>query len=233
MKIDFKPFEKKVIPVAGQFIYIAECPDTVTVTLETVKGFREYQLERMDMIRLGDEVEFNQFELTNNSESAGTIILKAGYGTLTPSRNKQEVSLTSSIDLTVERISFNGKQPVYQAEDEVFKTEYVGTQKVEVMNPVQLPEVHKVLVTNEQKAPEVFPLDPITLDAAGQATIVSNPLRKGVIIQADEANSSHVLVCGLKLNAGGVLSLPASNTVQVTGTTGDKLYLAEEVLRCT
>ncbi|MGF1762453.1 hypothetical protein [Aliivibrio kagoshimensis] len=69
-------------------------------------------------------------------------------------------------------------------------------------------------------------LPDVVLD--GQKTIAANPARQGVILQAADSNTGPLIIGGfLRLNAGGVTTLPASNALTVSGVNGDTLYCGE------
>lgn len=182
MKVNFKPYEKKTMQMAGQYIYVADCVGSVVVSIETSQGYREYELERMDMIRLNDGFHFKSFEVFNNSDQACEIALNVGTGTYTPSRNKQEVTLTSSIEMTVEKVSFNGAQPVYQPDGEVFTatvSNLPDVQKVEVTNSKDVQTVSAV-----HKRTQLLPLPTLK----GSGVVSGNEQRKTLIIKADPSN---------------------------------------------
>lgn len=107
----------------------------------------------------------------------------------------------------------------------------------EVDNPVEIanfPKVQKVEITNSQTGsggaaaspPILNPLTQIVLH--GEKTIPANPKRKGLIVIAPETNSSQIIIAGfIPMKPGATSTIPASNALLVTGTSGDVLNLAE------
>ncbi len=125
----------------------------------------------------------------------------------------------------IQKVSFDGEQSINVGN-------FPSKQDVDVKN---FPAVQKVQIENHQATQEVTQkpttctgLGDIALDGTVQS-IAENTNRKSVIIQANEANVAVCLVMGLRLMAGGVLTLPASNAISIQGAAGDSLQVVEVV----
>lgn len=111
---------------------------------------------------------------------------------------------------------------------------------VQQVNVNNLPETQAVNITNHKEVQKVEVLNQpnvithvravgdIRLTSTGFHTVVGNEGRKGLLVQASDANKSVIILCGfMRLKAGGVATLPASNNVTITGTEGDTVYVGE------
>jgi len=108
---------------------------------------------------------------------------------------------------------------------------------MKITNPVAIIEsLPSVSVNNwktvqmvEQKSPEIHGLADIILNEKAQ-TIAAKATRKGLILQSPDTNNGDILVQGfLRIAVGSVVELPASNSVTITGTSGDVLYVGERL----
>ncbi|EGU42977.1 hypothetical protein VII00023_02964 [Vibrio ichthyoenteri ATCC 700023] len=88
------------------------------------------------------------------------------------------------------------------------------------------PEVQKVEMVDTVS--RVRALEDVALTSSGTHTILGNVKRKGLLIQASDANKGVVVVCGfMRLKADGIATLPATNDVVITGRQNDVVYIGE------
>lgn len=223
---------------AGKFLIIREASQTLILRGD---GLRPLEVERGDTVNVAG---FGDLELYNHHDNSvhveyqvadvvvstkltstaidGGVMVSEIVDPIVVSRVQEPVS----IDGTVE-VSFDAPVMVSKIEEPV---RIDGTVAVSLDEPVTIDGEVSV---NVKSLPPIQPMaitQGSTIELSGEPFVVpENPLRRLLIMQADANNSADILVHGLlKMPAGAVVSLPASNMVMIEGAAGDVIRYAEQ-----
>ncbi len=224
----------KIRAAGAKFLLIRDATNTMMLRVDTNEPV---EIKKNDVIVIQG---CNMVEIANHHESALTVEYQ--ITDLAINTQSDAVSLAGAVrvDEIEKPVTVSGIQDTVDVRlgQGVEVTNLPATQKVEVTNPV---DVQKVEIQNHQavefpetqqvsqKSTDCRELDAVTFGASGLASIAASADRKCIIIQAHEDNAGVCLIQGLRLMAGGVLTLPAANELTLSGVEGDILQLVEVV----
>lgn len=190
----------------GKFFILREASQSIILKGDKM---RPVELERGDVV---DVSQFDELEITNHHPTSVHVEYQVA---------DVEVRIRTA------STAINGALDINEVHTPITINRIQEPLDVQVGN---FPTLQKVEITNHQheSVPRLNMLPQIVID--GPQTIAANLQRKGLIVIALESNTDTVMVADfIPIKPGGSATLPASNSLTITGRDNDILNVGEVV----